>query len=126
MPAFQTDLMFHTTAAVTASQSNGPLTIKGTGIRGLAARVVIPATSTTGVNGTLQAKYYHSDDNSSYTLLTQSEIATPGTSGKELITPIITNKKYIKEELVVTDTTPSFGVVVSGLVDNIGFKWSRE
>jgi hypothetical protein len=118
--------MFHTTAAVTASQSNGPLTIKGTGIRGLAARVVIPATSTTGVNGTLQAKYYHSDDNSSYTPAYAVGDCYARHIGKELITPIITNKKYIKEELVVTDTTPSFGVVVSGLVDNIGFKWSRR
>lgn len=127
MPVFDANLMFHTTAAVTVSQSNGPLTVRGTPIEGLAGRVVVPANTTVGADDTILPKYYGSDDNSTYYLIAQYQGGATklGNAGGELITPIVTNYKYIKEELVIVATTPNFGVVISGLVKNVGGNWSR-
>lgn len=128
MPLFDANLMFRTaTASLTASVSNGPLTVRGTPIEGLAARVVVPAGSTIGADDTIWPKYYGSDDNSTYVLIAQYQggATKPGSAGCELITPLVSNHKYLKEELVITATTPSFGAVVSGLVKNVGGNWSR-
>lgn len=128
MPAFDANLMFHTTANVTNSQSNGPLTVNSTPMHGLAGRVVVPTGYAAG--DTIQAKYYGSTDGSNYYLLSQSRVLSGFTSTTpgEFYTPIVGNYKYIKEELVVTSTTAAninFGVVKSGLVQNVKAKWTR-
>lgn len=126
MPVFDSALMFHTANAVTTSQSNGPLTIRGTPIAGLAGRVVVPA-GTYGAEDTILPRYYGSDNNSDYVLIASypGGASVVGAGGKEMITPIVTQYKYLKEELVITATTPNFGVVISGLVSGVGGDWSR-
>ena len=45
----------------------------------------------------------------------------------DLITPIVTDKKYVKEELVIVGTTAtSFGAVKSGIVFGVGFDQDRS
>lgn len=126
MPAYDSLLMFRTsTAAITASESSAALTIRGTGRLGLAARVTVPGAGAE----TILPKYYHSDDGSTYTLFAQypdGAVSIP-TGGKSLITHLVTDKKYVKEELVVAGTTPAnLGAIKSGLVTGVPFDWVRE
>lgn len=120
MPAFDALLMFRTTGLLTNSSSYGPLTIHGTGLKGMAARIVFPAHATGGADDTVLAKIYASADNSTYNLIAQYEGGNvkPATAGTEIRIPFSTTKKYVKLELIVTATTPStaFGVVKAGLV----------
>ncbi len=127
MPVFDSNLMFRTTGALTQSESSAGLKIFGTGLQGLAARVVIP--SSAGTTTSILPRYYGSADNAAWNLIA----AHPGGAhtilaggNLELITPIVTNLKYVREELVVTGTTPNFGTVRSGLVTNVGFDWDRS
>jgi hypothetical protein len=132
-PAFDNLLMFRSTGVVTNSQSNGPLTIRGTGYIGMAARVTAPITGTqTVVTGFLLPRYWVSETNGAGTY--HIAFTHPGGAagcayipsvGLDLIIPIVTNYKYIVEELIVIATTPSFGVVQSGLVTAVGFDWDR-
>ena len=132
--AFDNLLMFHTSGAVTNSQSNGPLTIRGTSIEGgMSGVVIVPSSAET--KATIYPRYWYSADNSTYVLgavypggATAIDVNAGGSNNQSevLITPIVTDKKYVKEELVVAGTTSTnFGVVVSGLVGPRGFDFSR-
>ena len=132
--AFDNLLMFRTSGNLTQSESNGPLTIRGTSIEGGMAGVVIVPSSAETLASVLP-RYYVSDDDSTYTLLAtypggakSIDVNAGGSNNlsEVLTTPIVTDKKYVKEELVVAGTTAtSFGAVVSGLVGPRGFDFSR-
>lgn len=127
MPAFDTYLMFKSSGNVTNSQSNGPLTVNSTPLKGLAARLVVPTAFADG--DTIQARYYGSTDGTNYYLLSQSRVLSGfNTAPREVYTPVSGDYKYIKEELIVTSTTAAninFGAVQSGLVENVGRAWTR-
>jgi hypothetical protein len=127
MPAFDNLLMFRSTGAFTQSESHD-LTIRGTGYLGMAARVTAPITGTqTAFTARVLPRYYVSDDDVTYNLA----FTYPGGAqnyvpslGLDLITPIVTSAKYIREELVKFSTF-TMGVVQSGLVTGVGFDWTR-
>lgn len=123
---FDANQMFRTTGNLTQAESNGPVTVRSTPVGGLAARLVIPTAFHD--DDTIQAKYYHSTDGSTYYLFAQSRSRSGWKSAPgDLITPIVTPYKYIKEELTVTSTTAAnvnFGAVKSGVVLS-QFEWSR-
>lgn len=132
MPAFDVKMMFVSSGAITQSESNGPITVRGTGLKGLAGRVCIPSSAET--TASILPRYWVSADNTTYFLAAtyQSGAQSMNVNGSppalELITPIITDKKYIKEELVVVGTTAtSFGSgFASGLVFNVGYDHKRK
>lgn len=125
MPAFQEELMFRTTGDLTVAETSAALTIYGTSIKGMAARIVVPGSTDLGAADTLQAEYHGSADGSTYHLFATSEAVAALVAGGEIITPIVCTYKYIKEELIVSATTTNFGAVVSGLVTGVGFNWDR-
>lgn len=125
MPAFDNDLMTRTTGNLTVSGSAAK-EIRGTGLKGMTARVVVP--DAYHADDTLQAKVWHSDDGSTYTLLTQSEVTDGLADGGEILVPFVTEKKYAKIELVVTSTTAAninFGAVKAGFVSGALTDWDR-
>jgi len=135
MPAFDALLMFHTVGAVTQSQSSSALTIHGTGIKGVAARVIYPITGTqTMPVGFILPRYWVSRTGVAGTWHIAS-IHPAGAAGGQvfpnrgldLITPLITDYKYVAEELVVIATTATLltGVIQSGIVTGVGYDWSR-
>jgi hypothetical protein len=130
MSAFDKLLMLRTTGTLTAAESVGPATIYGGRRKGYAARIIVP--SGYGANDTIHPKVYTSTDGSTYNLVAQFAGGTnkPGTAGLDLIVPFTPppGKTYVKVELIVTvaSTTPSFGVVLVGIVDNPGFGQDRD
>ena len=131
MPVFDAKLMFISSGTVTNSQSNGPLRVRGTGLKGLAGRVTINASAESTAK--VLPRYWVSADNSTYYLAAtypggnQSLNKNGSPTPLELITPIITDKEYIKEELVVVGTTStSFSGIKSGLVMNVGYDYDRK
>lgn len=126
MPVFDSSLMFRTTGNLTQNESKGPVTVRTTGIQGLAVRVVVPA-GTYGASDTILPRVWASDDNSTYSLAASYEngAQTVGAGGKEMIVPIVAEAKYLKLELLLTATTTNFGAVVAGLVQGVGYDWTR-
>jgi len=131
MPAFDVKLMFVSSGNITQSESNGPAIVRGTGLKGLAGRVTIAGSAET--TASILPRYWVSADNSTYFLAAtyQSGAQSMNVNGSpatlELITPIITDKKYIKEELVVVGTTSTaFTTPKSGLVFNVGYDHKRK
>lgn len=120
MSAFDANLMFRTTGTMTASESNGPITIHGTPIKGMAVRIEIP--DAYGANDTILAKLYASADGSTYNVIAQNyDGAVKPKGGKSLFVPFALpkgKKTYLKLELVATvaSTTANFGTVVAGIV----------
>lgn len=128
MPAFDSHLMFrNTNTTLTASVSSANLTIRKTGFRGMTARVVVPSVPNTVTWGGLRPEYYGSDDGTVWSLIARYQgVVTLTRNGSVLMTPIVTNKKYIYEFLYVLGTwTYGYGNVVSGLVQGVGFDWTR-
>lgn len=130
MPAFDANLMFRTTATLTQDESLGPIVVYGGMRKGLAVRVVVPQGY--GANDTILPKVYSSDDGSTYNLVAQyaKGAVKPGSTGLELIVPfpVFPGKRYIKLELDVTvaSTTPNFGTVMAGIIENPGHDWDRS
>ena len=131
MPVFDAKLMFISSGTLTNSQSNGGLRIRGTGQKGLAGRVTINASAESSAS--VLPRYWVSKDDSTYYLAAvyQSGAQSLNKNGSptplELITPIITDREYVKEELVVVGTTAtSFSGIKSGLVFNVGYDYSRK
>lgn len=128
MPAFDANLMFRTTGNLTNSVSPTTLTVRGTGIKGMAVRVAVPTAFHD--DDTLTAKVYVSDDASNFDLLAQSDnYATLNSNPRDIIVPVITDRKYVKLELVPTSTTAAninFGAVQAGLVVNVGYNYDRS
>lgn len=120
MGAMDNDLMFRTTGDLTQSESDGPITIYGTPLRGMAVRVEVP--DAYGANDTVLPKLYASTDGSSYNLLASyREGAVKVKGGKTFLLPFALpkgKKTYLKLELVVTvaSTTVSFGGARAGIV----------
>lgn len=129
-PAFDANLMLRTTATLTQDESVGPVTVYGGLHKGLAARVVVPQGY--GANDTILPKVYISSDGSTYNLVAQHAKGAqkPGTTGLELIVPFAVppGKWYVKVELDVTvaSTTPNFGTVQVGIIENPGFDYDRS
>jgi hypothetical protein len=129
-PAFDSSLMFRTTGTLTQDESLGPIVVYGGQAKGLAARVVVPQGY--GANDTVLPKIYTSNDGSTYNLVATypKGAQKPGATGLELIVPIplFRGKNYVKLELDVTvaSTTPNFGTVVAGIVENPGQDWDRS
>lgn len=127
MSAFDNNLMLRTTGNLTVSETSGALTIRGTPVRGMAARVSVPTAFADG--DTIQAKVKTSDDDSTYTVIAQSEVLSSfNTNPRDIIVPFTSVRKYVKTELVVTSTTAAninFGAVKSGIVLNTGFAFDR-
>lgn len=127
MPAFDNDQMFRTTGSLTTKETKGPLTIRGGPVSGLAIRVSVPSNAST--TKTLAMAAYVSDDNSTYVLGQTYEGGTKtlaaGVSGDYII-PLVTAKKYVKLELAPGGGTGGLGTVVAGLVEGVGFDWSRS
>lgn len=126
---FDSNLMFRTTGSLTASESGGPLTIHGTPIKGMAAKVVIPSSASIGAADTIQAKLYASTDGSTYNVIAQTAVTTPGAAtAQQFVIPFSLpkgQKTYLKLELIVTATTSAWGTVVAGLVLGRGAEVDR-
>lgn len=119
MGVFDNNLMFRTTGNLTVSETSGALTIRGTPVRGMSARVSIPTAFADG--DTVQAIVKDSDDGSTYVKRFYSDVeSTFNTNPRDIIVPVTTLKKYVKLELVVTSTTAAninFGAVKAGMVN---------
>jgi len=125
---FDDELMFATGADLTASVSQGPLTVYGQIEKGLAVRVVVE--DAFGANDTMLPKVYLSADNSTYNLVAQSHLgATLVDGGYEFMVPfpVPAGKWYVKLELVLTaaSTTSTFTDVYAGIVPNVGQPFDR-
>jgi hypothetical protein len=130
MAVFDNTLMFRTTGNLTQSESSSALTIRGTPVKGIAARVVVPGS--TGTTTSVLPRLWVSADNSSFYLAStypKGAITLAASGTGEYIVPLTalhTEGKYVKLELVVTGTTPNFGAVVAGLVLGVGGDWDRS
>lgn len=131
MPAFDAELMFRTTGALTQDESLGPVVVYGGIVHGLAARVVVPTAN--GANDTIQGKIYRSTDGSTYHLIAQwakGNGEKPGSTGLEMIIPfpVLPGKQYVKLELdgTAASTTYNFGTVVAGVIENPGHDYDRS
>lgn len=127
---FDNELMFFTTGGQTDSVSSSALVIRGTPVRGLAVRVLIPqATDTTT---TILPRVWVSNQRSGGTFRLASvysggALNGPDSAGQEVIIPLVDiSAGQVKLELLVTGTTGSFGTVIAGLVENPGGDWSRN
>ncbi len=128
MAAFDSQLMFREAGALTQDESSDALTVYGTPTKGMAVRVHVATDADRGADDTIQAILYSSTDGSTYSVIAQSTVATPGTDGIELYIPFaVKHKTYLKLELLITATTPStaFTSVAAGIVQGVGFEWDR-
>jgi hypothetical protein len=129
MPVFDHALMFQSTGNITATgYATNALKIYGTPVNGLGVRVMFP--STPGTTVPILPSLYVSDDNSTYYLAA----TYPGgaqswtvSTANELVFGFVSNKKYAKLYFTVTSGTTgsSFGAVQAGIVEQVGFDWSR-
>jgi len=124
--AFDTNLMFWSSVAITANTTAGPLTVWGQINKGLAVRIV---TKATGADDTILPEVWLSADNSTYYLAAtyRKGASKPGVAGTEYIIPfpVAEGKNYVKLELTPTGTTTSFGSTYAGIVPNDGNEWDR-
>lgn len=127
MPVYDANLL-SIDGTLTNSTDGSALTIRGTGVHGMAMRFNIP--STTGTTNDILAKVETSDDDSTYRLTAQYPGGAQSwlTGGKTFIVPFATTKKYVRGVVTLSGSTgvPSFGSVTAGLVYKVHGKWSRE
>lgn len=131
MPVFDSKLMsLDGTITVTRSISGTAIQVRGTPIKGMAARISVP--SSYGTTTSILPRVWVSADGSTWYLAAtyvggaQKILKTAG--GAELIVPFsapIAKAKYAKIELVITGTTASFGKVQAGFVLGVAHDWSR-
>lgn len=129
MPVFDHALMFQSTGNITKTgYATNALKIYGTPVNGLGVRVLFP--STPGTTVPILPSLYVSDDNSTYFLAA----TYPGgaqswtvSTANELVFGFVSNKKYAKLYFTVTSGTTgsSFGAVQAGIVEQVGWDWSR-
>jgi hypothetical protein len=127
MPTFDSDLMTRSTGNLTQSESSSGKKIRGTGVKGMAAYIVLP--STTGTSNQVLPRVWVSDDDSTYRLAA----TYPGgpqswaSGGKEFVVPFATDKKYALTELVISGSTGTvnYGAVKAGFVLGVGYDWNR-
>jgi len=124
MPTFDANLMTRTTGDLTQSESSSGVEIRGTPIHGMAAYFVLP--STVGTTTDVLPRVWVSDDDSTYVLAA----SYPGgaqswaSGGKEFVVAFVSDKKYVKTELVINGTA-NFGAAKAGIVLNVGYDWTR-
>lgn len=125
--AFDKELMFRTTGAMTVGASYGPLTIYGTPLRGMAARIVIPADVLIQAADTALPSIYASDDASTYYKVASREgSAVIGAGGgKEWILPFHTNMKYVKLEILLTVASTVLTTVWEAGLILLSKPWTR-
>jgi len=116
---FDSNLMFRTTGNLTVSESCGPLTVYGTGIKGMAVKIIIPSANL--ADSVLPVLYTSSDATTYYVLAKYIDGAVLCTGGKELYLPFVIpkgEKRYLKLELSVSlnSTTGVFGACRAGVV----------
>lgn len=122
MSVFDNLLMFFTNTTITANISSSALTIWGTPVEGVGIRVSIPQSAE--ASGTVQARLWVSQDNSTYRLAAVSKIATSIATGGDIVfggEGRLGEAKFAKLELLVTGTTAAsfnFGQVKAGIVPN--------
>ena len=130
MAVFDYRLMFMSSGNLTKTSTvpAAGLKIRGTGIKGAAARVVFPTTP--GLSAQVLPTVLASDDDSTYHTIA----SYPGgalsweSGGKEVYIPFTTDKKYVKMTFTVTggSTATSFGAVKAGVVEGVGYDWDRS
>jgi len=116
---FDSNLMFRTTGNLTVSESCGPLTIYGTGIKGMAVEVIIPSANLN--DSVLPVLWTSADATTYYVLAKYKDGAVLCTGGKTLYLPFVIpkgEKRYLKLELSVSinSTTGVFGACRAGVV----------
>jgi len=127
---FDNLLMFLSSGNLTIHSTlpSAGIKIRGTGVKGMAARIVIPGTHTT--TKTFAAAVYISEDDSTYTLhstLTAQTLAA--LTSAEYYLPIVVPKKkmYVKLEMTPTGAAAadlSLGAVKAGVV-LAAYDWAR-
>lgn len=129
MTVFDHSLMFHSSGNITKTgYATNALKIYGTPKNGLGVRISFP--SSPGTTVPILPSMYVSDDNSTYYLAASfpggAQSWTKAT-GKDLIFGFISNKKYAKLHFTITSGTTgsSFGAVQAGIIENVGWDWSR-
>jgi len=127
MPVFDANLLFRSSGNLTQTETSSGIKVRGLGIEGLAVRVSIP--TNTGTTNALLAKIQASDDNSTFfDIASYPSGAVSWASGaKEWIIPVVTDKKYVRLVLEASGSTgtPNWGVVVAGLVPQVGWDYTR-
>ena len=128
-PVFDHAQMFISTGNLTktATHPSSGIKIRGTAVSGLGVRIVFP--STPGTAAQVLPTIHASDNNSTYRLVS----TYPGgaqswaSGGKELVFGFVTSKKYVKLTFTVTGGTTgtSWGAAKAGIVEGVGFDWSR-
>ena len=124
---FDANLMFFSSGDLTQSKSSSALTVYGIPLKGAGVRIEVPEAN--GADATILAKLYESDDGSTYNVLSSLEGgAASAYGGKSLYLgiPQLKGKKYLKLELIITDTTPDFGAVKAGIVLGKGASIDRS
>jgi hypothetical protein len=128
MPAFDANLMTRTTGNLTTTESGSGVILRGTGVKGMAARAAVPTAYND--NDTLIMKVWVSNDNTTYYLHAQSDtLKTFKTNPRDVIVALVTDHKYAKIQLVPSSTTAAninFGVVKAGFVTGVGYDWDRS
>lgn len=127
MPAFDAQLMSRTTGNLTTTESGAFKEIRGTGIHGMSARVVVPTAYHD--NDTLYVQVITSADGTNSDEIIQSDtLKTFKTNPRDVYVPFVTTRKYAKILLRPGSTTAAninFGAVKAGFVAGSGFDWTR-
>jgi len=127
MPVRDSSLMMRLTSdgALLVAAALTAVDIEGTLAKGLALQVNCP-TAFTGTSPILTVNVYGDTDASSGCTSDDTLIASKTiTAYGEYIIPISTPKRSIMVKLDVTGTSPNFGAVEVGLVENVGQEWTR-
>jgi hypothetical protein len=107
---FDSNLLFHNAAALTATGNSSGLDVSKTGHDGVWIDIAVTAVS--GTSPTMDVKVQESDDNSTYNdLVTFAQITATGRYFRK----VQSKKKYLRLARTVGGTTPSF-TVTAGVV----------
>ena len=127
---FDANLMFFEDDTHTASVSSAALVIRGTPVRGLAARVIIPEApdTTTTILPRLWTNHQAAGGVWHLTSVYAGGAFAGGTAyvPRELIVPLVDISAHrVILELQVSGLSGSWGAFTAGLVENPGGDWSR-
>jgi hypothetical protein len=96
------------TTNLTATSNTSSVELKGTSLKGLVARLVVPQAA--GTSPSLTAKVQESDDNSTFNDLVTFDTITAAGIYRERF---ITKKRYVRFSFTVSGTSPNFGGVIA-------------
>ncbi len=115
---FDANLLFHNTAALTATGNSSALDVKKTPANGVNVSIVVTAVS--GTSPTADFVVQESDDNSTWNdLVTFAQITTTGRWSRL----VQSKKRYLRLKRTIGGTTPSFTVtagIKSGVQRDFG------